>query len=106
MSNSYYGNAVPPQDPRSRITQALMAQSNPPPVPPGSMQLPGQMTPPGGALGMPPPQPGMGAPGMQPAALGAAPMGQLGGAIGGQQPGGLALPGLQPPGFGNVKPNF
>ena len=106
MSNTYgYNAGVPPQDPRSRITQALMAQANPPPVPPGSGQLPGMqtqqpLTPSPAPVSPLSPQPAS----LMPTA-GAAPLGPMG-PIGGPQQAGLTLPGMQPPGIGNIRPNY
>jgi hypothetical protein len=81
------------------ITQALMAQSNPPPVPPGGAQLPmGGVPPMPGQPQQPlPPSPSLTP---QPAGLGASgpplnPMGPVGGPA---QPG-LNLPGFPPPGM-------
>jgi len=95
-----YGDIVPPQGPRSQITRALMQQTNAPPVPPGSMQLPGTGMIPPPTPGMPPAAPGPMAPG--PMGAGAAP--PIGGSMGAQP--GQALPGLSPPGIRPLTPQY
>lgn len=104
MSNTYgYGGIVPPQGPRSQITQALMRQANAPPVPPGSMQLPGAgMTPPP-MPGMAPATPGPGGPAAGQMGAGTQPpMGPMGaGAASGP-----TLPGLSPPGLRPLQPQY
>jgi hypothetical protein len=87
---------MPPQDSRSMITQALMQQANPPPVPPGAAQLPM-----GGVPTMPsqPQQPLPPSPSLtpQPAGLGASVPGAALGPMGPIP--GPAAPGLNLPGF-------
>jgi len=96
MTDTYGSRVVPPQDPRSAITRALLKQANPPPMPPGVAQLPGAQAPQPGA-------PQLNAPlSPQPAAMGPAaaspPMGPMGPIGGAMQPA-LQLPGMQPPGM-------